>query len=187
VFGPQWESAVMPTQILVVAGAATVVIDAVGSVLSAEGRARALLGYGIAHFVAYAGAVLLVASHGIAAVAVAASTVHTIFLVVAYQLLVKGREESALKLLWGDISAALVGSAALFAAALPVDLALVHAGAPAPVQIVLVCPVAAVAYLGALRLWFPAAWGDVMSLARRVLPLDRLNGVRRRTPVGEAA
>ena len=50
-FGPAWEPAVLPTQILAGAGAATVVIDAVGTVLMAAGRSRAMLGYGVAHFV----------------------------------------------------------------------------------------------------------------------------------------
>ena len=53
VFGPQWSEAVGPTQILCGAGAATLVIDAVGTTLMASGRPRALLGYGVAHFVTY--------------------------------------------------------------------------------------------------------------------------------------
>ena len=77
-FGEAWEPSVLPTQILVVGGAATMAINAAGSALMAEGRARALLGYGIAHFVVYAGAVLVVAHLGLAAVAIAGSVVHGI-------------------------------------------------------------------------------------------------------------
>ena len=50
--GPRWEPAVVPTQILAAGGAATLVIDAVGPALMAEGRAKALLGFGVGHFVA---------------------------------------------------------------------------------------------------------------------------------------
>ena len=57
-FGPEWTAAVVPTQILAVGGASTLVIDAVGVALMASGRPRALLGFGVAHFGTYAGAVL---------------------------------------------------------------------------------------------------------------------------------
>ena len=55
VFGPAWEPAIVPAQILTAAGAATLVIDAVGATLMAAGRAQALLAYGWAHFAVYAG------------------------------------------------------------------------------------------------------------------------------------
>ena len=58
-------------------------IDAVGSALMAAGRARALLGYGVAHFVVYAGAVFACRSWPVA-VSIAAAVVHVVFLVVAY-------------------------------------------------------------------------------------------------------
>ena len=65
-FGSDWEGAVLPTQILVAGGAASLVINAAGSALMAEGRAKALLGYGVAHFVVYVGAVVAVAHLGLA-------------------------------------------------------------------------------------------------------------------------
>ena len=79
-FGHPWAGAVVPVQILAVGGAATLVIDAVGTVLMANGRTRALLGYGMAHFLVYGLAVFLVVPLGIVAVAVDAAVVHTLFL-----------------------------------------------------------------------------------------------------------
>jgi lipopolysaccharide exporter len=186
-FGPEWKSAVLPTQLLVGAGAATVVIDAVGSVLMAEGRARALLGYGVAHFLVYASVVLVVAGHGLKAVGIAASTVHVIFLLVAYQLLVQGRSESALKMLCDDCGAAFVSSLALVATALPVQLGLSQAQAGAFVHLVLVGAAGGVAFLLTLRVLFADAWGDVRALLRRVLPVERLRTATRRTPMTDAA
>ena len=52
-----------------------------------------------------------------------------------------------------------------------------NAGAGPVVHVLAVCPVAAIAYLGALRLWFPADAGDVLALVRRVLPVARLQAV----------
>src|SRR3954469_18283192 len=53
-FGPAWEAAVLPTQILCAGGAAMLVTDLAGSVLMATGRARAVLIWAIAHFAVYA-------------------------------------------------------------------------------------------------------------------------------------
>ncbi len=183
IFGPAWEPAVLPTQILAGAGAATVVIDAVGTVFMAQGRARALLGYGIAHFVVYIGAVLFAAKWGLAGVSIAAVSTHTVFLVIAYKMLLKGRSESTLRFLWNDIAAATVSCAALLGAALPVDLAFRESGAPVLVEMATVCLLGGCAYLVALRFWFPDGWQDLLSLVRRVLPTRRLQAVVRRVPL----
>jgi PST family polysaccharide transporter len=169
-FGPAWEPAVVPCQILAAGGAATLVIDAVGSSLMAEGRSRALLGFGVAHFVVYIGAVVAVAGHGLAAVAVTAVVVHTLFVGVAYELLFRHHARPSLVLLWEDVRAACVASLALAVAALPLDWALRHAGAPVPIELLAVLPVATVAYLAALYAWFPAAWNDLAVSIGRVAP-----------------
>ena len=92
VFGPAWEPAVVPTQILALGGAATLVIDAAGAALMAAGRSRALLGYGVSHFAVYAAVVFFVAPLGLSAVAIGASVVHTLFLVIAYVLMLRGTQ-----------------------------------------------------------------------------------------------
>jgi PST family polysaccharide transporter len=179
IFGPAWEPAVLPTQLLAGAGAATVVIDAVGTVFMATGRSRALLGFGVAHFVVYI-AVLLVASRwGITGVAIAASGVHLVFVVVAYAMLLHGRPENPLRFLWADVSAATVSCAAMAAAALPIELALRSSGAPPIAHLAIVGAVCAVVYLTALRLWFKDAWRDLSALLRRVLPFGRVSALAR--------
>ena len=123
-FGPAWEPAVVPTQILAGAGAATVVIDAVGSVLMATGRTRAMLLYGVAHFAVYVAAILFASRYGLTAVCVAAVSIHLIFAVVAYSVLLRGRAERTLRFFWDDVGAATVSCVALVAVAVPVNLAL---------------------------------------------------------------
>ena len=181
-FGPAWEPAVLPTQILAGAGATTVVIDAVGTVLMAAGRTRALLGYGVAHFVVYASAVLIASTRGLAAVCVAAVTVHVIFMVVAYAVLLRGRPERPLRLLWDDVSAATVGCVALVAAAWPTEKLLGNADAPPLVHVLVVGAVAAVAYLVALRVFSPSSARDLATLLRRVLPVERVQALVGRKP-----
>jgi PST family polysaccharide transporter len=183
VFGPTWKQAVVPTQILAGAGAATVVIDAVGTVFMATGRARAILGYGVAHFVVYIGAVLFASQWGLTGVSIAAVITHTAFLVVAYQLLLRDPGPRAVRMLWSDVSAAVVGCLALVAAAWPVDRALQDAGAGAIVQLTVVGAAAGIAYLATLRLWFRGAWQDLSRLVWRVLPGRRLHAAARRLPL----
>lgn len=174
VFGPAWEPAVLPTQILAGGGAASLVIDSVGAVLMATGRSRAMLGYGVAHFAVYIGAVIVASAHGLVAVSIAAVAVHSAFVVVAYQLLLRDALRRTLRLLRDDLSAALASCVALVAVAWPLDSALTGGGAPAPLVILLVAVPALAAYLVALRLWFPTAWGDLATLTRRVLPTRKL-------------
>jgi O-antigen/teichoic acid export membrane protein len=180
-FGPAWEPAVLPTQILAGAGAATVVIDAIGSALMAAGRARALLGYGIAHCLVYVVAIVFASGHGLAAVSAAAVAVHTVFVVIAYRVLLHGRKESVLRFIWDDIAAGAVASIALVAAAWPADWALRDAGAPTLLHLLLVGAAGAVAYLAVLRTAFPAAWRDLAAAVRRVLPARLTALVHRRT------
>jgi lipopolysaccharide exporter len=182
-FGPAWEPAVLPTQILAGAGAATVVIDAVGSVLMAMGRARAMLGYGVAHFIVYVGAVLFASRWGLAGVSVAAVTVHLVFLAVAYEVLLHGRTERTLRFLWDDVSAATVSCLAFVAAAYPIDLAFQGSGAGPIAQMTAVGAIGACAYLCALRFWFPEAWRDLGALVRRVFPVRPLRAAARRVPL----
>jgi PST family polysaccharide transporter len=179
-FGPAWEGAVVPTQILVLGGAATVVINACGSALMAAGRARALLGYGVAHFAVYVGSVLVVAHLGIGAVAVAGAVVHGIFLAVAYEVLLRGHVGSPLRVLWQDLAPALTACVALLAAGLLADLGLAEVGAPVLLHISGVALVGAAAYLAALRIGFPASAHDLRAAVDRLLPgglsVSRLRG-----------
>jgi O-antigen/teichoic acid export membrane protein len=182
-FGSAWEAAVLPTQILAGAGAASIVIDVVGSTLMAAGRTRALLGYGLAHFVVYAGAVVLASAHGVAAVCVAAVSVHLVFLWVAYRVLVGGHDATALGLLWQDVSAAVVSCAAMAAAVLPLNVVVERTGAPALAHMAGVAAAALVVYAAVLRAWFTPEWRDVSGLIGRLVPRRRVRAVFRRVPL----
>ncbi len=179
-FGPAWEPAVLPTQILAGAGAAAIVIDAVGSVLMATGRTRAMLLYGVTHFVVYVAAILFASRFGLTAVCVAAVSIHAVFALVAYWVLLRGHAEGTLRFLWDDIGAATVSCVALGAVAVPVKLALDAAEVGRAPQLLLVSAAAALAYLIALRIGFPAAWRDLRGMLKRVLPLQRVGAALRR-------
>ncbi len=170
VFGPQWHPAVLPTQILAVGGASTIAIDAVGAVLMASGRQRALLGFGWAHFVTFGLAVLIAAPYGIVAVSVAASVDHAVFLLVAYVLMLRPSGESALRHLWQDLGPATVCSIVFTVVAVPASLALSYAHVPALPHLVIVTLVAFAAYLLILRSCFRDPWHTMCVFAQHVLP-----------------
>ncbi len=182
-FGPEWEAAIVPTQILVVGGAATLVIDACGSSLLAVGRTKALLGYGLAHFVVYVGTVAALVHLGLPAVAIGGAVVHTAFLGVAYILMLGDEVDHPLLVLWQDVEPALVSVAGLAALAVPANLALVNAGIPVIPHALGTGAAAAIGYLLVLRLAYPDQARDLAAALRRILP-DRLTAhfLRRSAP-----
>jgi PST family polysaccharide transporter len=177
--GPAWQATVVPTQILALGGAATLVIDTAGVQLAAGGRSRAMLGFGVGHFVAYAAVVWVVAPHGIAAVAIAAAVVHTVFLLVSYGVMLWGSQSRPLRHIWADVAPATVASIALAAVAVPISFALSAAHAPVLLQVMVVSLAGGAAYLLALRTGFQQAWRELVSSMRRMLPLEKLPGLGR--------
>jgi lipopolysaccharide exporter len=184
--GPKWTAAVVPTQILAVGGASTLVIDAVGTVLMANGRTRALLGYGLGHWIVYAGSVFVVVPLGIDAVAVDAAVVHTLFLVLAYRLMLRDSPERPLRCLWSDVAPATVACVGLVAVTLPASIALSAGSLPRILWLVAVGLIAIPPYLLTLRVCFPTTWRTLRSVLQQFLPEHRrLRWVRQRlAPAG---
>jgi O-antigen/teichoic acid export membrane protein len=187
VFGPHWAGAVLPVQILALGGASTLVIDAAGTVLMATGRARALLGYGAAHFGAYGLAAFLAVPLGIAAVAVAAATVHTLFLIVAYVLMAHRTSELPMRRLWTDIAPATISCLGLAAVALPGTLVLTALEVPALLWLVALGLLAVPPYLLTLRICFPVTWRTQRAILRRIIPRNhRFRGAKRQMAAVDA-
>lgn len=170
VFGDNWSAASTPVQVLALGGAATVLIDAAGTVLMASGRPRAVLAFGAGHFVAYGLAVLVVAPLGITAVAVAAGVVHSAFVFVSYYLIGKGESHDFVRRVWDDIAPATACSAALAAVAVPAGIALERAGLPDLAWMVAVGLIGAMAYVLCLRLAFPSVWAMQKKIFDRIVP-----------------
>jgi len=175
-FGSRWGGAVTPVQILTVGGAATLVIDAAGTVLMSKGRTRALLGYGTGQFIVYGLAVLAVVHWGIVAVAIAAAAVHTAFLFVAYGLILHGTPERPLRRLWEDLSPALVSCAGMAAVTLPLSIAMTALGIRPLLWLSLLGLAGACGYAATLRIFFLTTWRSQLAVVRRILPLERRLG-----------
>lgn len=189
VFGPNWSAASTPVQVLAVGGAATVLIDAAGTVLMADGRPRAVLAFGAGHFVFYGLAVLVVAPMGITAVAVAAGVVHSAFVLVSYFMIGKGESHNFLRRIWDDIAPATVCSAVLAAVTVPAGIALKNAGFPDLAWMLAVGAIGAIVYVLALRFAFPGVWAMQKKIFERIVPARirsrfRLPTMRGRRPAG---
>lgn len=180
VFGSNWSAASGPVQVLALGGAATVLIDAAGTVLMASGRPRALLGFGAGHFLVYGVAVLIVAPLGITAVAVAAAVVHSAFVIVSYWLMEKGMSRSFMHRLWDDILPATASSVAMAAVAVPASLALTAAGLPALPWMLAIGLIGAVTYLLVLRFCFAKVWAKQLAIFNRIVPSRFRNRLRLR-------
>ncbi|HSZ05143.1 MAG TPA: oligosaccharide flippase family protein [Solirubrobacteraceae bacterium] len=185
-FGQRWAPAVAPTQILAVGGASTLVIDTAGAALMASGRSRAVMGFGWGHFCAYATAVFLVAPLGITAIAIAAAAVHTLFLLVAYVLMLHGSGEQPLRSLWRDVMPAVVSCVAPVALALPLSVALRHQHVAAVPYVAAVSLVGLGAYLLALRVGFPTSLESLRRFAGQLLPRVRRARLTRRLATVDA-
>jgi lipopolysaccharide exporter len=170
VFGSVWGPAVAPAQVLAVGGAATLVIDAAGSTLMAAGRPRAVLGFGWAHFAAYAAAVYCTASLGLTAVAASAAAVHTAFVFVAYRLMLPDQRRQVPRRIWGDVGPAVTSCLALAAVSVPLTLAFSAAQAPPILELPAVGLAAAAAYGVVLRWAFPSTWRLLVTFIGHLIP-----------------
>lgn len=178
VFGANWSAASTPVQVLALGGAATVLIDAAGTVLMAGGRPRAVLAFGAGHFVAYGLTVLVVAPLGITAVAVAAGVVHSAFVLVSYFLIGKGESHNFVRRVWDDIAPATACSAVLAAVAVPAGIALKNAGLPDLAWMVAVGAIGSLAYVLVLRFAFPGVWATEKKIFERIVPARLRNRLR---------
>jgi hypothetical protein len=134
----------------------------------------------MAHFITYGLTVFLVVPLGIVAVAIDAAVVHTLFLIVAYVLMLRGSGERPLHRLWDDIAPATVSCLGLIAVALPASLALTAGKIPAFLWLAILGLVAVPPYLLTLRC-FPETWRSQRAILARILPGNqRLRGARRR-------
>jgi lipopolysaccharide exporter len=168
-FGAQWEPAVLPAQILAVAGMARMVNNGTPPLLLAAGRPRALLAFNVCRLLALAAAVLVAVPYGLVAVSIAVSAFQVITLIASYGLVLTRLVGVTLERLARDIGPTLGASAIMLAAAGPLAHALSADQVPDPVTVGLVTAVGGPLYLLALRLLSRPAWSDLELLTRQML------------------
>jgi O-antigen/teichoic acid export membrane protein len=181
-FGEQWRPAVLPGQILCVAGMVAAVLTGFAQVLLAAGRPKPLFRFNICVLAVYAGAVWVTASHGIVAVAIAVVGVYLGMLVAVYGVLFPRVVGIPTGRMVGDLVPAVAGSCAILALGFPLARMLDDASAPPPVIVAAVCITGFAAHVGVLRTFFPAVWSDLSGFTRRLIPASALPRRRPQTP-----
>jgi len=172
-YGPGWEGAIVPAQLLAVAGLTAVVSTGMGPLLVAVGRPGLVLALNTGNLVAYAGIVLVLAPRGLTAVAIGALVFFTLSFV-ALHLVVARFVGIPLRSVLAEIVPGAAASAALAATTYPVARALEAADAPPALVLAAVAALGGLVYLGVLRAAFRAAWNDLALVAAEVL--DRRRG-----------
>lgn len=183
VYGERWSDAVLPTQILTIAGLAAVVGTGGGPLLLAAGKPRWLLGVNLTALIFFSVVVYLTASIGVVAVSVSVAA-YQVSLLLSVQLLLQRLLGIPISALVADVGPALVSSAALFAVALPLTALLSSLDVPSALLLPGVAVVGLSVYMAVMRLVFRAAWADLMLLRRTVIPSSpRFAAWRRRSRV----
>jgi O-antigen/teichoic acid export membrane protein len=169
-YGPAWGPSVLPVQLLTLGGAAMCIAGTVSVAMLALGRANAMMHWGWGHFITYAAAVFLLARFGIGAVAAGAAIVHTVFLVAAYVLMLRGSLRRAMHTMFRDLQPAIGSCIGLAAAAIPLSFCLSGLQVSALPYMLAVSVAGGAGYLFTLRVCFPTALQGLLRLAHRVLP-----------------
>jgi lipopolysaccharide exporter len=177
-FGARWEPAVVPAQILAVAGMARMINNGTPPLLLAAGRPRILLGFNLCRLAVLGAAVLVAASYGLIAVCIAVAAFQVLTMIASYGLLLTRVVGVTLRQLGRDLGPAIAASASMLAVAYPLAAAVAASGASNPTTIAIVGVVSTPIYLLALRLLSAPAWADLTLLARK---LTR-RGDRRKAP-----
>lgn len=165
-YGPAWAPAVLPTQMLAVAGLVAVVLTGTGPLLLAVGRPRLLLAVNVVAVCTFATFVTVAAPHGLTAICLAVVGFQALNFLGVHLLLAR-LFDLGWRSIVGDLAPAGCASVALLIVAVPLTLALRGAGAPALVVLAVVVSSGAAVYVAVLRSVFPAAWLDLVSLVRR--------------------
>ena len=180
-FGPQWVPAVLPAQILAVAGMASCVRNLHGPTVLAAGRPKALFVFCCAETLAYAATVWVASSYGLTLICVAVSGFQILSLLTAYTVLLRSAVGMGRAQIFRDLGPAILASIPLLLIATALRRALADE-VPVPVLLVVAGAAGGAVYLLALRTLSTEAWNDIALLAHRVLPgVERLG---RRLPRG---
>jgi lipopolysaccharide exporter len=176
-FGQRWEPAVLPAQILAVAGMASTLRSLTGPSVLAAGRPRALLVFSVCEAVFYGLTVWLAATHGLTAICCAVAGFQIISVLVAYTVLLTRAVGLPISQLPRDVGPALISCIPLAVLASVLRSALGH-HVPVLGMVAIVTPLALTAYLLTMRALFASAWLDVTLLAGRIAPTRLARGRR---------
>jgi lipopolysaccharide exporter len=170
VFGEQWDDAIVPTQILAVAGMMGAIQAGTAPLLLAVGRPGALLRWNLFKIVTLGTIVYVVAPEGLVALAIAVTVYDILRSLVGQQILLRRHAGIDVKALWKACIPAIAGTAVM----LPAGWALLEAGdalgVPSAVANAVTALAAPAVYLAVLRFAFAPALTDLRTVRDRLIP-----------------
>lgn len=169
-FGPAWVGAVVPSQLLAVAGMIAAVLTGYPQVMLAVGQPRALLRFNVGLLAIYVVLILVAVQYGLTVVCATVVGAYVLLMLAVYKFLLGPHIGVTLRDLWSHIAPATAGCLVLLAVGLPLRGALTSAGLPTLLTLATLGLVCGTAYLVTVRSAFPAAWEDILLVARRVAP-----------------
>jgi O-antigen/teichoic acid export membrane protein len=181
VYGSAWQPAVVPAQIIAIAGMGDALTTGTGPVLVAIGRPKLLLAWNLCELVVYAAIIFLLASHGLTAVSIGVAGFAVAAVVLNQLLLMRPLVGVTIRQFASEVLPGFVVGACTVGALTALRAALDGHGLPSAV-ILAVCFVAGlVLYAAVLRTLFAEVWSDLVSIVGRVA------GVGRSLPAPEGA
>ncbi|MFL6028990.1 MAG: hypothetical protein ACJ74D_03045, partial [Gaiellaceae bacterium] len=177
IFGPAWEPAVFPTQVLAVAGMASAAVAGSAQLAFAVGKPKAVFYFLLAALLVYVGVLLLASGYGLRAVVISVAVYQVIFVAAQFNYLESRQAGIPRHEIWAAIVPALGASVISLAATYPVARALDDAGLGSVLVILLAGILALAVYAVALRVLYRAAWDEALDLARELIGRKRRKAV----------
>ena len=167
-FGDAWEPAVLPAQILAVAGMAEAMTTGVGPLIVALGRPGLLLAWNVVELAAYALLVALLAQYGLTWVSIGVAVYTVASALVTQSVLMPLVIDLGIADFWRDIRAGVVTAAVALPLLVGERMLLEALGVPTLPLLALLGIVGTAVYVAVLRLLFGDVWADLVVLRRRV-------------------
>ena len=173
IFGSDWRGAVVPAQVLAVAGIWTILLAGIDAPLMAVGRPGALATFNFSMMVCTGLTAWFTAPMGITTVAVGMAVCQLVLVLAGQFFLLRPLIGVPMRESLGEGAPALLCSGIVVLAMLPLADVLREHLAPLSITVV-IGSVGLLLYAACLRLVSPAAWGDLRTLFVRVLGAGRL-------------
>lgn len=168
IFGAAWEPAVVPAQILAVAGVGHALVTGTGPLLVAIGRPGLLLAWNVAELVVYAAMIALLAPYGLIWVSIGVASFSIAGVVLTQFVLLRPLIGLPMRESLAETIPAFIVGGSMLAALWALRAGLEDIGFRS-VAILAVCSAAGVVlYIGLLRSLFGETWTDLSSILRRV-------------------
>ncbi|MBM2823982.1 MAG: oligosaccharide flippase family protein, partial [Thermoleophilia bacterium] len=171
-FGPAWEPAVVPAQIMAVAGIGDALVTGTGPLLVALGRPGILLAWNVFELAVFVPMIFLLTPYGLIAVSIGVAVFSVVTVILTWALLIRPLVGVSVRQLALEVVPGFVVGACVVGVLSAARSALDDAGLPTVVLLGALSLLGLAVYIASLRMLFSAVWEDVVLIFRRVRGVD---------------